>query len=250
MKKFTLHRIFFALIISQSVFLLTFAQTAETTQEQAEKIPTLTQQKSDGFTIIPAYPNTINPRKFIFELKPGEKTEDYVSIKNLSDQNAHFLLYGADSTLSNQGTLAYKTRQNGGEGEGKWVSFQPSGIDLGPQETKLVKFTIETPKDTNFGDYKFGIAMEKSRPDANNPNITIATRVILHGEVKITNEPKTVPKLSAPAVTKPQISGWQSYYFWISLGLFMISLTILAWTIFRQKKNTGNGRKRHKKHTG
>lgn len=201
-------------------------------------------EKSEGFTIAPANPNTISPRKFLFELKPGESAAEYAIIQNLSDQEADYFLYGSDSTLSNKGNLAYKTRQDNGPGQGKWISFEQNKITLKAQEAKLVKFTVSVPDKTEFGDYKVGITMEKTKNDAKNPNITIATRVIIHSEIKVTANPRLINKEKDPAVfNQNKIPNWQSYYFWISLCLFIISLSLLIWTTINERKKSRSRRK-------
>ncbi len=213
--------------------LVTFSATAIAADPTP---PSTTPRHSDGFTIMPAYPNTISPRKFLFELKPGSSTSDYAYIKNLSDQETHFLLYGADATLSNQGTLAYKTRQSENNGQGKWIQFDEPEIDLGPGEARIIKFTVTVPKGTTENTYKAGIAIEKSKKDTKNAGVIIASRVILHSEIKVTLNPQPIPKETGenPLVEslKPK---WQIYYFWISLALFLTSIGLLGWSTWKEK---------------
>lgn len=206
--------------------------------------PELANLKSEGFTITPARPNSVNPRKFIFEIRPGESKQETVVIKNLSSESGTFYLYGADPTFSAQGTPAYKTRQAGGDGEGQWITFNQPEINLTGGEEKAVQFTLAVPEDAELGDYRIGIAMEKTKKDANNPNITIATRIILHTDVKVTDNPSPVPKqgemMDGPQKTTPDDSPWQIYYFWISLGLFIASFLALIWVTFQEKKQPFN----------
>ena len=170
-------------------------------------------------------------------------------IQNLSEEEAKFFLYGADSTLSAQGTPAYMTRQAGGNGEGKWVTFDEPEVILGPREEKIIPFTLAVPEGTKLDEYRLGMAMEKTKQDINNPGITIATRYILHTSVKVTDNPQPVPKgrLSADEtlsttteksspVTEKEQPEWQIYYFWVSLSLFALSFVALLWILFQEKK--------------
>jgi len=196
---------------------------------------------NEGFTITPANPNTINPRKFIFELKPGDQANDYVEIRNLSPTEQTFLLYGADPTFSAQGTPAYKTRQAGISAEGAWVKFEEPEVKLGPDETKIAKFTITAPHEAAGGDYRAGIAMEKSKKDVNNPGITIATRIILHAEIKVTDSPNAIPKQdgtykNGTHTDHPPENQWKVVYFWISLVLFIASFIALIWVTLQERK--------------
>ncbi len=197
----------------------------------------------EGFTIEAANPNTINPRQFIFELRPGEKADDYVEIANLSEDEDNFLLYGADPTFSAQGTPAYKTRQAGGNGEGQWIQFDQSDITLQPKESKLVKFTVNIPPEAALGDYRAGIAMERAPRASSQPGISIATRIILHAEIKVTDNPQAIPKQDgsflgghgAPETSQTDFD-WRTLYFWISLTLFIASFIALLWITLNERK--------------
>lgn len=223
-------------IISSTIIPIAFAQ--ETAGETGITPNDINNIRSEGFTIVPANPNTINPRKFIFEIRPGETSDDYVTIENLSNQEEKFLLYGADPTFSAQGTPAYKTRQSDSGAEGSWIKFDNPQITLKGREKRIEHFTISVPPDTELGDYRAGITIEKSKADINNPNITIATRVILHSEIKVTLDPQPVPKHDgtfASSIT-PEEPSWQIVYFWISLGLFIVSFLALIIVSYQERK--------------
>lgn len=207
--------------------------------------------ETEGFTIQPARPNTINPRQFIFELKPGEKSEDYAYVKNLSNKAATFYLYGADPTFSAQGTPAYKTRDAGGTAEGSWIQFDRPEVILGPEEVQKVKFTVQVPSNANYGEYRAGIAMEKTTEDGGGNGVNISTRVILHTKIVLSDSPKEVPKQEESVLEQQNAPGgvpWQTYYFWISLTLFVISFTALIWVTLSEKKAPESGRKKRKPH--
>ncbi|MBD3327751.1 DUF916 domain-containing protein [Candidatus Peregrinibacteria bacterium] len=226
------------------LFLLSFFSTSAFAQipNLDTSVPSaISDIESDGFTIVPAFPNAKEPRKFLFEVKPGEKTKEYTYVSNLSNNEASFRLYGADPTQSAQGTLAYKTRdQNSPTGEGSWIQFEPETITLGPKESKKVPFTVSVPETVEMGEYKIGIAMEKfAVQDTNNPNIAIAARLILNAEVKVTDDPQEIPRLKGQKTTIIQDGGdWKIYYFWISLSLFILSFLALIWITIQEKKDS------------
>lgn len=207
---------------------------------------------TEGFTIEPAEPNTINPRKFIYEIKPGDKIEDAALVKNLSDKPATFYFYGADPSLSTEGTLAYETRDSGHNAEGTWVKFDTPEVVLKGKEQRVLKFTIEVPADTPLNEYRAGIAMEKTKKDINNANITIATRVVIHSAIHVKENPQPIEKTKltaattnntthdAASTTEDTKSPWQIYYFWISLVLFVISFISLIYISFEEKKKTSS----------
>jgi len=192
--------------------------------------------QNEGFTIVPTNPNSISHRNFIFELQPGDVVKESVTIQNLAPNKVSFLLYGADPTFSVQGTPAYKTRQSNTNAEGNWIKFDQEEILLGPGEEKIVEFTLTVPEDTALGEYRAGIAMEKSKQDSNNPGITIATRILLHADITVTDNPKPIPKVGdAEVQPAQQQSQWQVYYFWISLILFIASFAALILVTFQER---------------
>lgn len=226
-------------------FLLNFSTAFAQEDTGADAQPaTANGALSGGFTLIPAYPNTINPRKFIFELKPGSKFTDYILVRNLSGTESSFKFYGADPTVSNQGTPAYKTTQNGGDGEGQWITFEEPVVTLTGGAMKVLKFTINIPENAPTGDHRVGIAMEKTQKDSKNANITIATRVILHAEIKVTNNPQVIPRENKPPQPEEKTllpsdlssEQWQPIYFWGSIVLVLAALGFLLWATKAEKK--------------
>lgn len=219
--------------------------TAESQEAPSSATSQTLQLPSDneGFTIVPAYPTVKNRYKFAYEIKPGQQIDDYVAVKNLSGKAQNFLLYATNTTTSNEGTIAYKTRAEMGSGPADWIKFENPQIALQGQEASLQKFTVQVPSNTPVGDYQAGIAMEKTKQDINNPGITIASRLIIHVQIKVTQTPQPIAKSSLPAFTiKQDGSNFKTYYFWISLGLFIISLALLIWTWAnekRQQRKTG-----------
>lgn len=243
-KQFTISLALVTLCFSSSVPFAFAQETANASMREAttQEIRAQIQQPTDGFTIDVANPNTTNPRKFMFEIAPGTSMEDYVLIRNLCDEEKTFSLYGADPTLSAQGTLAYKTKtESTPESEGSWIKFETPKVTLDPEETRMVKFTVTVPKNASYGEHRAGIAMEKSNQDTQNPNITIATRVILHSEIKVTTTPDQIEKKYSEESIAPQeqeqARPWQFWYFLISLTLFIISFSaLIVATVWEKKK--------------
>ncbi|MBU1703124.1 hypothetical protein KJ951_01855, partial [Patescibacteria group bacterium] len=136
-----------------------------------------------------------------------------------------------------QGTPAYKTRDTESNDEGKWITFDHPEVVLAPKEDQKEYFTLHVPPNTQPGEYRAGIAMEKTKKDTKNANITIATRVILHSKITVSENPSPVPKAAAPVVSGSDAKNqWQIYYFWISLILFLGSFIALIWVTYNEKK--------------
>lgn len=213
---------------------IAMAQAAVAPAMSAGPFQEQTQQRinDDTFNFVIDNPNTIDPKKFIFEIKPGEKNEDYVDLKNGSDVPLKFSLYGADGTTTAQGSFGLKTKGQDMADVGKWISFDEKEFVLQPKETKRVKFSVDVPPGTAEGTYSGGVAAEKSKPDAGNPNIIIAVRIALRVDVKVTSNPQPVLKKYAEVSTNP----FFQTYFWASAGLFLLSVGALGWSYFKDKK--------------
>ena len=212
------------------------SSTQQTQGSQASQASTLNKTPDlpkDGFMLFPAYPNTIEPKHFLFEIKPGGSAEDYAVIQNFSSSPSHFSLYGSDPTISNQGTLAYKTHSQT-TAEGTWVQFYQPEIDLAPNGNALVKFKVTIPKDATLGEHKIGITIEKSGPENN--GITIATRVVINAKVTVTMNPKPIPHEQNPDISFNPKPVWQKWFFWISLILFIVSAGSLIYVNLNDKK--------------
>lgn len=186
----------------------------------------------DRFSFSIANPNTIEPKKFLFELRPGQSGEDSVYLKNSSDVPLKFELYGADGTKTAQGSFALETKDQQKDDVGKWINFNEKEVNLNPGEAKKVKFRIEIPNDAKEGTYKGGVAAEKTKKDAGNPNVTIAVRIGIGVDVSVTAKPQPVPKQYEEVTENPFFQG----YFWASLGLFIVSAGALAWSYVQEKK--------------
>jgi hypothetical protein len=227
---------------------LFIAQAAEPTIVNGNQQTFSTQQNveqqinEDRFNFVIANPNTIDPKKFIFELKPGETSSDEVYVKNASDVPLKFSLYGADGTKTAQGSFALRTKNEPLKDVGKWITFDEKEITLQPGEYKKVKFHLEVPSGTPEGTYSGGVAAEKSKPETGNPNVTIAVRIGLRVDVKVTSNPHPASKKYADVVGNP----FYQVYFWASLGLFLVSAGALGWSYYSDKKSPKR-RPRHAK---
>lgn len=201
------------------------------------------QPNEDRFNFFIANPNTVEPKKFMFELKPGETGSDYAIVKNVSDVPLKFSLYGSDGTRTAQGSFALETKSEESQEVGKWITFDDKELTLNPGEYRKVKFHVQVPADAAEGTYSGGVSAEKTRPDAQNPNVTIAVRISLRVDVKVTVAPHPVAKKYADLGENP----FYQVYFWASLGLFVVSAGALGWSFYSDRKTAHHKRKPAKK---
>ena len=205
---------------------------AAQTQNSLESSAPTAMTNDDSFNFVIANPNTVDPKKFLFELKPGDKTSDYVYIKNNASIPLHFNLYGVDGTKTTQGSFALKTKNETQTNLGKWITFDNAEVDVQPGETKKEKFTVNIPPETPQETYSGGVAAEKVKADNNNPNILIAVRIGLRVDVKVTKNPQPIAKKYNDITD----NSWFQGYFWLSVVAFVISAGLLGWSYL------GNGK--------
>jgi len=212
------------LIIGLFLVICSTAQAAGTQQSTQQEQP------DRGFTIWPVFRNAIDIYRIIEEMKPGEKKEDYVMVKNSAEKPKTFNLYPIDEEINN-GKPFYKNKNDARENIGKWVSIEEPVVTLGPDEEKKIKITLSIPADTPLADYKGGIAMEHVQPSAKNPNLNIATRLILGIQIKVTDNPQPVPQF-----VQANIFNTPTPYFWVSTGIFLASAGYFIYASRKEKK--------------
>lgn len=187
------------------------------------------------FSLTPAYPNTLKPRSFYYEIKPGQTIEDYATIKSTLDYN--FELYAADGMQTEQGTWSVKYKTSAQDNIGAWVKFENNSIfALGSNVDNLQKFTISIPADTKEGDYKGGLIIEnKEAPGATTANIQYVFRTAVPIQIKVTNNPLPVPRIVKPEEIQANTFSMHPYTY-VSLALFLGCMGYFIYANRKEKK--------------
>lgn len=151
-----------------------------------------------GFSMVPA--NSDARRQFNYEIAAGEEKKDAIVIENNNEKPLTLLLYGADSTHSNQGSFALVNRTATQRTVGNWIKFKESTVTLEGGEKKEIPFTISLPDKVTPGNYAGGIAAEtttiqesgKNNGNANTgAGVVISSRLVVKLFVSVPGE-KTV----------------------------------------------------------
>jgi len=193
----------------------------------------------EGFTIQPTYPNGIEMRVLMSEIKPGESSEDYLTIKNTGEIEQYFKLYPVEKKENN----TYTGEKEELRSIGKWLSLEPSEITLKPEETAQIKVNIKIPSNTELGTYNAGISLSKFKPAANYKTITIESRVIQNVSVKVTNNPQRLITLQEYLQKQKEQKMHQANtfnsqtYFFLSIVVFIASMSYVLYATLKEKKN-------------
>lgn len=153
-------------------------------------------QTPDKFTLYTKDPNTINPLKLIYELKPGDETTEQIILKNFSQKDKIFTIYVTDQNPVNKKGLVAYFDENQKRKMAEFMTVEPSTVSVKANSEAPLTVHIKIPQDAQLGEYLGAIAAVNTRPSTNMPNIKIAVRYLFGLDVKITNNPQHVPKFS------------------------------------------------------
>lgn len=102
-----------------------------------------------------------------FTLKPGEKLETYITLRNSYNKKTSVNIYTADGGKTTSGTFSAKLLDREQLFFGKWASFEQNFVELEPHATNRYKLTIDIPPTATPGDYSGGVAASRIIVDEN-----------------------------------------------------------------------------------
>ncbi|MEV0566975.1 hypothetical protein [Dactylosporangium sp. NPDC050588] len=90
-------------------------------------------------------------------LDPGQAVTEHLAVRNIGTASTVFALTAADGYLTDKGRFNMLPTDQRSKDGGTWITVQRS-VTVGPNETKVVPFTITVPRDAAPGDHPAGIA--------------------------------------------------------------------------------------------
>jgi LysM repeat protein len=124
-------------------------------------LPSVGAVENSGVGGKPAFPRDDNPRStsiFVHELKPGESIRDGVEVINNTDQPKTVEVYATDSLVASGGAFSCEQKADSLDFEGKWITLDKSVVELKPNGSEVVGFTIKVPESTSVGEHNACIA--------------------------------------------------------------------------------------------
>ncbi|MEO3926863.1 hypothetical protein ABGB07_23770 [Micromonosporaceae bacterium B7E4] len=110
------------------------------------------------WTVQPADPRGPDGRRWIeLTLDPGQVVTEHLAVRNFSSAAVVFALTSADGYLTDKGRFNMLPSGRASVAGGTWIDVQKA-VTVGPNETKVVPFTITVPQDATPGDHPAGIA--------------------------------------------------------------------------------------------
>lgn len=137
---------------------------------------------AEGVGVSPAYPNPDVKGSdvwFIYNLDRGESVTDYIKLANVSSEKTMKVkLYPVDAVVTKQGVFGPLDETDPRKDIGAWIKISVSEVNLGPQETRIIPFTLTIPEDASVGDHLGAIIAEKGELEPSvQPGLSIKTRV-------------------------------------------------------------------------
>jgi hypothetical protein len=92
---------------------------------------------------------------------PGRAYTEALEITNESRESAHLKVYTEDWRLERDGAVTFARAGSGPRSASTWIRINPTELDLPPQATVDVRFTVTVPKGAPAGGYRAAIVVEQ-----------------------------------------------------------------------------------------
>ncbi|MGC4794111.1 hypothetical protein ACLQ3H_08365 [Micromonospora saelicesensis] len=114
--------------------------------------------KALTWTVQPATATGPDQRRWInASLDPGQAVTEHLAVRNFSRTAVAFSLKAADGYLTDKGRFNMLSSDRPSVDGGTWIDVQEK-VTVGPNETRVVPFTITVPPGATPGDHPAGIA--------------------------------------------------------------------------------------------
>lgn len=110
----------------------------------------------------------VEPSKFLFTLKPGERITEAIKVTNTQATVAEYTAVIYDWTLDDEGHLVTSPAGQRADTLAGLIKFNPRRFKLEPGQSQYVRFTLTAPKDGDWLERRGIIFFEESRPPEDN----------------------------------------------------------------------------------
>lgn len=143
-------------------------------------------------------------------LDPGATVDDFVAVRNVSDQEVVFRLTAADGYYTRSGRFDILTADERSVDSGTWISIADS-VTVPAGETVTVPFTVRVPDNVEPGDHAAGITASvlSVRSAAGGAAVGLESRVGVKVLTRVTGD--IVPAASVDGVTGSYTTSWNPF---------------------------------------
>lgn len=154
---------------------------------------------------------------FVYNAKPGMTIAGKIAVSNNGNREGVVKLFATDATTGQTSGTVYKTSGEKARDVGAWVTLPAATLRLGPNERRVVPFTVHIPAGAAAGEHVGGIVAETAQQSTGthskgktNVQITVRNLAIVAVQVNVPG-PK-VAKLTIGAVTAGGRKGYQQLF--------------------------------------
>lgn len=111
----------------------------------------------------PAHPQPNNQRTksiFIYQLKPGQTTNDGVRVLNNTGEQQTVSLNAVDAVLASGGAFSCAQNADPKNDVGAWIKLQSSSVTVAANSSQIVPFTVTAPDKADVGEHDGCIAIQ------------------------------------------------------------------------------------------
>ncbi|MBM7819337.1 hypothetical protein JOE63_001814 [Cellulosimicrobium cellulans] len=146
------------------------------------------------WSVTPADADGADGRRWVdFTADPGQTVEDHLAVTNFGKVPATFALKSADGYLTANGRFNMLPSDQESTDAGTWFTVQDT-VEVGPDETVVVPYTITVPENATPGDHPAGIAasITSTGTDAGGTSLGVESRVGFRVTTRVTGEVEPV----------------------------------------------------------
>lgn len=153
------------------------------------------------------------------DAEPGQTVADHVAVTNFSARPATFELYASDGLVTADGQFDLLPAGTTPTDSGSWVALGEGGVpaaegtapmlvDVGPESTVTVPFTLTVPTDATPGDHPAGIVAALV-PAAGEQQVTFDARVGVRLHLRVAGD--VVPTLAVTDLQATYSPSWNPF---------------------------------------
>jgi len=157
-----------------------------------------------GIGVTPAEPGGVDPvsNGFLVEsLAPGATVSGAVVVSNSTAATTPASVYAADGITAVTTGVAFADDDQPPVSAGAWVTPAVTSVNLGPDSSQTVGFTVQVPADATPGDHVAAIVVQQAAtPGGGSVSISQVVRGVVPIDVQVSGAAGEQAQLSAPTL--------------------------------------------------
>jgi hypothetical protein len=134
--------------------------------------------------------------RFVFDVHQGETQKGVMQLKSFDDSE-NLKLYAADEgTTSEPGGWIVKEMHENSLFFGSWIDIELDEIEMAPNSSKLIDFSITIPEDAPVGTYKGGIAAESLAVGSVGGVMNVKQRTLARATIHVLEREPVIDQIS------------------------------------------------------